>query len=148
MTSAEKVVLLVEDNSNDEMLALRALKKVDIQIRVDVARDGIEATNYLLDAAMPCPDLVLLDLRLPRMNGLEVLNSIRSNPKTRNLPVVVFTSSSQPSDVMNCFQSGANSFVRKSHDYAQYMILMSKIVDYWLTVNEPCIPAVSAASAA
>jgi two-component system response regulator len=117
MIGSEKVVLLVEDNSNDEMLALRALKKVDISIRVDVARDGIEARDYLSNLEMPCPDLVLLDLKLPRMNGLEVLQSIRANPKTIGLPVVIFTSSSQPSDVMDCLDSGANSYVRKSVDY-------------------------------
>ena len=139
MNGAEKVLLLVEDNSNDEFLALRALKKVDCPLRIDIARDGIEAVEYLADPEKPCPSLILLDLKLPRMNGLEVLEVIRKNPKTRRLPVVVFTSSNEQIDVMGCFDSGANSFVCKSVDYTEYMARMIKVAEYWLTVNEPCM---------
>ena len=135
------VVLLVEDNPNDEMLALRALKKTNLQMRVDVARDGVEAVEYLGNLEMPCPSLILLDLKLPRMNGLEVLKTIRSDEKTCRVPVVVFTSSNEQSDVIGCFDSGANSFVRKSVDYNEYVDRMSKLAEYWLEINEPCFPS-------
>ncbi len=133
-----KLILLVEDNENDEMLALRGLKKSNVLYAVAVARDGIEATEYLFDASKPLPALVLLDLKLPRMNGSEVLSRIRATERTRRVPVVVFTSSNQDSDVLGCFDSGANSFIRKPIDFDEYMERMAKLADYWLTVNEPC----------
>lgn len=133
------LILLVEDNLNDEMLALRAFNKVDMSLHIEVARDGLEALEYLGNVASPVPDLVLLDLKLPKVNGLEVLNSIRSTEKTRRIPVVVFTSSNEQADVVGCFDAGANGFVRKSVDFEEYMEKISKLTDYWLNVNEPCV---------
>ena len=95
---AVRIILLVEDNANDEILAFRALKRVNFPCRMDVARDGDEATEYLMENEKPCPDLVLLDLKIPKQNGLQVLRSIRASEKTCRLPVVMLTSSNQPTD--------------------------------------------------
>jgi CheY-like chemotaxis protein len=135
------VVLLVEDNANDEMLALRVLKKSKVPLRVDVARDGQEAEEYLFDPNRPLPDLVLLDLKLPRINGIEVLKRVRLDERTRLLPVVIFTSSNQQADVQGGIACGANSFVRKSVEFADYTDRILKIAEYWLEINEPCDPA-------
>lgn len=132
------LVLLVEDNPADEKLALRALNRSAVPCNVELARDGVEAVDYLFSGGAERPKLVLLDLKLPRMNGLEVLRKIRSDERTRRLPVVCFTSSSEETDVVNCFDSGANSFVRKVVDYDQYMDRMVKLAEYWLAINEPC----------
>jgi CheY-like chemotaxis protein len=137
------LILLVEDNLNDEMLALRAFKKVDISLSIQVARDGLEALDYLKDPESPVPDLVLLDLKLPKVNGLEVLKGLRAIERARRIPVVVFTSSNEQADVVGCFDAGANGFVRKSVDFQEYMEKISKLTDYWLNVNEPCIVAVA-----
>ena len=132
-------ILLVEDNLNDEMLALRAFKRVNISLSITVARDGLEALEYLNDPTSSVPDLVLLDLKLPKVNGLEVLKGLRSTERARRIPVVVFTSSNEQADVIGCFDAGANGFVRKSVDFEDYMEKISKLTDYWLNVNEPCI---------
>lgn len=137
MRRVPQVVLLVEDNLNDELLALRTLKKVQVPLRVDVARDGIQARDYLLNPDIPCPDFVLLDLRLPKMNGLEVLTIIRANSRTKSLPVIIFSSSNQEEDVAACFQSGANSYVSKSVEYPEYTARLVKLAEYWLEINEP-----------
>jgi two-component system, response regulator len=134
----EHLVLLVEDNASDELLSLRGLNQADVSCEVDVVRDGIEAVEYLFDVRKRSPSLVLLDLKLPRMNGLEVLRRIRAEERTRRLPVVCFTSSSEQADVVGCFESGANSFVRKAVDYSEYMDRLTKLAEYWLTINEPC----------
>jgi len=131
-------VLLVEDNESDEMLALRTIKLSAPNVRVDVARDGVQAVEYLLDPNRECPRLVLLDLKLPLMNGLEVLRKIRTEPKTRRVPVVCLTSSAEPPDLFGCYDSGANSYVTKATAYEDYTARMQKLVEYWLTVNEPC----------
>lgn len=132
----DPVVLIVEDNANDELLALRALKRADVSMRVDIARDGEEAVEYLADGGRGCPDLVLLDLKLPRMNGLEVLKRIRSDEKTRRVPVVVLTSSNEEADLSGCLDAGANSFVRKPVDFSEYMDKIARLAEYWLTINE------------
>jgi two-component system response regulator len=139
--SAEKahLVLLVEDNHNDELLALRALRKANASIKVDVVRDGIEAIDYLCDPHRPCPDLVMLDLKLPKVSGLEVLKRVRATEKMCRTPIVMFTSSNEQTDVAGCFDSGANGFVRKSVDYQEYMNKVWKVADYWLNINEPCL---------
>jgi CheY-like chemotaxis protein len=130
------LILLVEDNPNDELLALRALKQSTVQCSVAVAHDGIEALEFLFDVANPIPELVLLDLKLPRMRGLEVLKRIRAEERTRRVPVVLFTSSNQPSDILNCFDSGANSFVRKPMDFNEYLECLAKVAEYWLMIHQ------------
>jgi two-component system response regulator len=142
-TGNTRLVLLIEDNLNDEMLALRALKMTDASIKVDVARDGIEALDYLTDPNRPCPDLVLLDLKLPKISGVEVLKSARAAAKTRRALIVVFTSSNEQSDIVRCFDSGANGFVQNSVDFEEYMLNLSKLADYWLNVNQSCLPVSS-----
>jgi two-component system response regulator len=136
-----KVILLVEDNPRDEALTLRALKKSNIVNTVVVARDGVEALDYLLDEAgpgesNPLPQLVLLDLKIPKIDGLEVLKRIRENRRTRSLPVVVFTSSSEQEDVVKSFDLGANSYVRKPVDFEQFLEATKQLGLYWLVLNE------------
>src|SRR6266446_10440094 len=121
-----KVILLVEDNPRDEVLTLRALKKSNIINDVMVARDGVEALDYLFGTGTHegrdltvMPQLVLLDLKLPKVDGLEVLRNLRSNQRTRRLPVVVFTSSSEEEDVISSYSLGANSYVRKPVDRSE-----------------------------
>lgn len=133
-------VLVVEDNQDDEALTLRALARLTLPLKVTTARDGKEAIRLLegdlrsmgLDHA---PRLVLLDLRLPRLSGLKVLECIRSNAKIASLPVVCLTSSDDLSVNGRAYGLGANSFVRKPVDYEEYMAIVAKTVDYWLTVN-------------
>jgi len=140
MMSKSYLILLVEDNESDEVLALRAIAHANKLHRVDVARDGLEAVEYLTDPAKPCPDLVLLDLKLPKLNGHEVLKRIRADEKTRRVQVVVLSSSNEQRDVVGCFDHGAQGFVRKSVDLTEYMDKVAKLTEYWLTVNEPCLP--------
>jgi two-component system response regulator len=138
----DKVILLVEDNPRDEALTLRALKKSNIVNEVFVARDGVEALDYLFgtgahagrDAAMP--QLVLLDLKLPKVDGLQVLRRIRSDERTRLLPVVVFTSSSEEEDVIKSYDLGANSYVRKPVDFDQFSEATRQLGLYWLVLNQ------------
>lgn len=135
-------VLLVEDNPDDEELALRALKNLDPSIEVSVVRDGEEALNYLLGAfenpytRRKLPKVVLLDLKLPKLNGLDVLQRIRSTNRTRYLPVVVLTSSSEESDIRKCIDMGANSYVRKSIEYNQLIREIRQIAVYWALINQ------------
>jgi CheY-like chemotaxis protein len=126
-------VLLVEDNAEDETLALRALNRAGATLAVTVARDGLEANEKLRSATF---DLVLLDLNLPHLHGLEVLRNLRSDPQTAELPVVVLTTSNEESDVRTSYQAGANSFVRKPIDARQYNEAILQIVRYWLVLNE------------
>src|SRR6267143_5134870 len=138
-----KVILLVEDNPRDERLTLRALKKSNIVNDVVVVRDGVEALEYLLGATknaereMPeMPQLVLLDLKLPKVDGLEVLRAIRANGPTRRLPVVVFTSSSEEEDMIKSYDLGANSYVRKPVEFEQFIEATRQLGLYWLVLNE------------
>jgi len=138
-----KVILLVEDNPRDEALTMRALKKSNIINDLIVARDGVEALDYLLgtgthaDNPPVMPQLVLLDLKLPRVDGLEVLRRIRENESTRRLPVVVFTSSSEEEDMIKSYDLGANSYVRKPVESEQFAEATKQLGLYWLLLNEP-----------
>lgn len=138
-----KVILLVEDNPRDEALTLRALKKSNIGNEVVVARDGIEAIDYLFGMGAfadrdltVMPQLVLLDLKLPKVDGLEVLRKLRENSSTRRLPVVVFTSSSEEEDMLKSYDLGANSYVRKPVDFEQFLEATKQLGLYWLVLNQ------------
>ena len=140
---ADKVILLVEDNPRDEALTLRALKKSNIVNEVVVARDGVEALDYLFGTGTfadrdptELPQLVLLDLKLPKVDGLEVLQKLRATENTRRLPVVVFTSSSEDEDMVKSYDLGANSYVRKPVDFEQFMEAHRQLGLYWLVLNE------------
>jgi DNA-binding NarL/FixJ family response regulator len=138
-----RVILLVEDNPRDEALALRALKKSNIVNDVVVARDGVEALDYLFgtgtyagrDMGM-MPQFILLDLKLPRVDGLQVLRKIRSDERTRRLPVVVFTSSSEEEDLIKSYSLGANSYVRKPVDVEQFLEATRQLGLYWIALNQ------------
>jgi two-component system response regulator len=141
---SDRVILLVEDNQNDEELTLRALKKSNIMNRVVVARDGAEALDYLFSrgahasrAATDVPQVVLLDLKLPKVDGLEVLRAIRSDERTKLLPVVVLTSSIEEQDVIRSYGLGANSYVRKPVDFVQFVEAVRQLGLYWLVINQP-----------
>jgi CheY-like chemotaxis protein len=127
-------VLLVEDNPDDEQLILRALKNSGITESVEVARNGRDAVDYLLAVRTP-PRLILLDLKLPKMGGLEVLQALRLDNKTRMIPVVIFTSSIERTDVLTSYDLGANSYIRKPVDYKQLSDVVKMIVTYWLQTN-------------
>lgn len=139
----EKVIVLVEDNPNDEALTLRALKKNNIANEVMVVRDGAEALNFLFRQetyAGRDPDqvisVVLLDLKLPKVDGLEVLKKVRENPKTKLLPVVILTSSKEEQDLIQSYSLGANSYIRKPVDFAQFIEAVRQLGLYWLVLNE------------
>ena len=110
-------IALIEDNPDDEALTMRALKRNGITNDIVILRDGVEALDFLLDAAKPVPQLVLLDLKLPRIDGLELLRRLRSEPRTQLLPIVILTSSSEERDVIEGYRLGANSYVRKPVDF-------------------------------
>ena len=138
-----KVILLVEDNPRDEALTLRALKKSNIVNEVVVARDGVEALDYLFGAGTHAgrdltimPQLVLLDLKLPKVDGLEVLRKLRADEHTKRLPVVVFTSSSEEEDMLKSYDLGANSYVRKPVDFDQFLEATRQLGLYWLVLNQ------------
>ena len=133
MTDAK--VLLVEDNPDDEQLILRAFKGVGLEGRIDVAHDGRQALDYLMNSAIP-PRLILLDLKLPRLGGLEVLQALRLDNRTRLVPVVVFTSSIEPSDVLTSYDLGANSYIRKPVDYRELTNVIKSVANYWVGLNE------------
>jgi hypothetical protein len=136
-------ILMVEDNPQDELLTLRSLRKVNLGNQVEVVRDGQQALDYLFRegefagrGGPPLPALVLLDLGLPRVGGLEVLERIRADARTRFLPVVIFTSSSEEEDRLSSLLLGANSFVRKPVDFTEFAEKVAKLGVYWLAVNE------------
>ncbi len=139
-----KTILLVEDNSDDEALTLRALKRNSILENVVVVRDGAEALDYLFSTGRyvdrdpgGLPDVVLLDLKLPKVDGLEVLQRIRGNERTRRIPVVILTSSNEESDIVRGYDSGANSYIRKPVDFNQFMEAVRQLGTYWLVMNLP-----------
>ena len=134
----EKTILLVEDNPNDELLTLRALKKNKIKNEVFVARDGTEALEYLFGTAntRALPQVVLLDLKLPKVDGLEVLQRIRADGRTKRLPVVILTSSNEEKDLIACYDRGANSYIRKPVDFNQFTEAVRQLGLYWLVLNE------------
>jgi len=146
---SDRVILLVEDNCDDEMLAVRALKKNNLFNGVVVAHDGVEALDYLFGIGTYAgrdidiqPGVVLLDLKLPRLDGLEVLRRLRSDERTRRLPVVVLTSSKEQQDLLQSYGLGANSYIRKPVDFNQFMEAMRQLGLYWLVLNEPPPPSV------
>ena len=137
-------ILLVEDNADDVELTLRAFEKSQLADDVVVVRDGSEALDYLSGtgvhaerARSSMPAVVLLDLNLPKMDGLEVLKRIRANERTRRLPVVVLTSSNEERDVLRSYDLGANSFVRKPVDFVEFVEAARQLGLYWLVLNEP-----------
>ena len=140
----DKIILLIEDNPDDEALTLRALKKNNIKNEVVVAHDGAEALDYLFGTGSYTgrdltimPQLTLLDLKLPKVDGLEVLRRLRANELTRLLPVVILTSSNEEQDRNNGYGLGANSYVRKPVDFGQFMDAVRQLGLYWLILNEP-----------
>jgi two-component system response regulator len=140
---SERSILLVEDNPNDEALTLRALKKSNILNPVIVARDGAEALDYLFGRGEykgrnleGNPEVVLLDLKLPKVDGLEVLRQLRSDDRTKLLPVVVLTSSVEEQDVLRGYALGANSYVRKPVDFNQFVEAVKQLGLYWLVLNQ------------
>ena len=128
-------ILLVEDNPDDETLTVMALGGVPATL--EVARDGQEAMDYLTNDGKALPRLVLLDLKLPKIDGLEVLRRIREDDRTRLTPVVVLTSSNAPNDVVASYRLGANSYVRKPVNFDQFSETIRQLGSYWLAVNEP-----------
>jgi len=139
-----KTVLLVEDNSDDEVLMLRALRKNNIESTVHVVRDGQEALDFLLGdpnksaegSVTPLPHMVLLDLKLPKVDGLEVLQRLRANERTRTIPIIVMTSSIEKRDLAESYSRGANSYVRKPVDFSQFVEATRQLGLYWLVLNE------------
>ncbi len=143
MAFKKKMILLVEDNPDDEALALRALKKSNLANEIAVARDGVEALDFLFCEGQyadrdPCdlPVVVLLDLKLPKVDGLEVLKRIKRDERTRRLPVVILTSSSEERDIIDSYDFGANSYIRKPVDFNQFTEAVAQLGLYWLVLNE------------
>jgi two-component system response regulator len=130
------LIALVEDNPDDEALTMRALKKRGIANEIVVLRDGVEALAFLLDPKQPLPNLVLLDLKLPRLNGLEVLQRLRAEPRTQMLPVVILTSSNEERDLIEGYRLGANSYIRKPVDFEQFSEAVHQLGLYWLVLNQ------------
>ncbi|HJQ22744.1 MAG TPA: response regulator [Blastocatellia bacterium] len=139
----KKVILMVEDNPKDEALTLRALRKSNIANEVVVTRDGVEALDYLFATGSyngrdlrEMPQVVLLDLKLPKVDGLQVLEAIRADERTRRLPVVIFTSSGEEEDLVKSYNLGANSYVRKPVDFEQFLEATRQLGLYWLVLNQ------------
>lgn len=138
----EQTILLAEDNPDDVKLTLRALAKVGLSNRVEVVSDGLEALEYLNGTGAfsgrntpTMPQVVLLDLKMPRLNGLEVLECIRANETTRLLPVVILTTSSEEKDMADSYRLGANSYIRKPIDFKEFSAAVQQLGVYWLTLN-------------
>jgi two-component system response regulator len=144
MTANERPILLVEDNSDDEVLTLRALKKNRILNEVVVARDGVEALDYLFGTGDHAgrdldvlPQVVLLDLNLPRLGGLDVLKKIRETPRTSLLSVVVLTSSKEEEDIVRSYAGGANAYVRKPVEFTEFSEAVRTLGLFWLLLHQP-----------
>jgi CheY-like chemotaxis protein len=144
MSEIQKVILLVEDNPDDEALAIRALKRHHVGNEIVVAHDGVEALEYLFgtgryagrDVSLK-PSVVLLDLKLPRIDGLEVLRRLRGDDRTKLLPVVVLTTSSEEQDLLDSYSLGCNSYIRKPVDFIQFSEAIRQLGMYWLLMNQP-----------
>ena len=142
--ATDRPILLVEDNPDDEALTLRAFNKNRIANQVIVARDGVEALDYLFGTGPHAgrdmsvmPAVVLLDLKLPRIDGLEVLRRIRADDRTRLLPVVILTTSKEQQDIHEAYSLGANSYIRKPVDFEKFIYAVGQMGLYWLALNEP-----------
>ena len=141
---ARKVILLVEDNPDDEALTLRALRKHNVTNQVIVVRDGAEAMDWVFAAGQYAdrdtdiiPQVILLDLKLPKVDGLEVLRRIRSDERTHLLPIVILTSSKEEEDILNGYRLGANSYVRKPVDFVEFTDAVRQLGLFWLLLNQP-----------
>jgi two-component system, response regulator len=139
-----KLLLLVEDNASDEQLALLAFKRANVPCDIVVARDGADALDFLFVEGKHAgrdpgvrPDLILLDLKLPRISGLDVLRKLRAHAATRLLPVVVLTASGEDADVQRCYELCANAYLRKPVDFAEFCDLARALAAFWLRYNEP-----------
>lgn len=139
----DKTILLVEDNPDDEELTLRALRQAKVANEVVVARDGLEALDYLFGKgkfegrdATRLPAVVLLDLKLPKLSGLDVLQRLRADPRTKLVPVVILTSSSEDEDKLRSYASGANSYVRKPVEFGAFANAVAQLGIYWLLLNQ------------
>ncbi len=139
MTDATKLILLVEDDPDHELLTIRALRKSNIANDIRIARDGEEAINLLFGENALSPQVILLDLKLPKIDGLEVLRRIREADATRLLPVVVLTSSDEERDVVRSYQLGVNSYIRKPVNFNDFAEATRQLGMYWLVLNE-CAP--------
>lgn len=144
MEQMSKTILLIEDNPDDEKLTLRAFKRNNMLNPIAVARDGIEALDFLFArgahadrAGKPLPALIILDLKLPKLDGLAVLKAVRGNEHTRHVPIVVLTSSKEDEDLMQSYALGANSYVRKPVDFAEFMEAARVLGIFWLMLNHP-----------
>jgi two-component system, response regulator len=139
----ERLLMLVEDNQDDEDLTLRAIRRSQVPVQIVIARDGEEAMDYLFGEGQhegrdlsQMPDLVLLDLKLPKIGGHGILKRIRENERTRRIPVVVLTSSSEDRDIERAYELGANSYIRKPVDSDHFLLSISQLGLYWLSLNE------------
>jgi two-component system response regulator len=144
MVIEDETILLVEDNPDDVELTLRAFKKNNIANKIVVARDGVEALDYLFGKGAyagrdtsDLPRIILLDLKMPKLDGLQVLERLRADERTRLVPVVILTSSKEEHDLVKGYKSGANSYVRKPVDFNQFVEAVRQIGLYWLLINEP-----------
>ena len=140
----EKIILLVEDNPDDEELTTRALRQAKIANEIVVARDGGEAIDFLFGEGAHAgrdlsrtPAVILLDLKLPKLSGLEVLKRVRADPRTKLVPTVVLTSSSEDEDMLKSYQLGANSYVRKPVEFGAFVNAVSQLGVYWMLLNQP-----------
>ena len=139
----DRPILIVEDNPDDEILILRSLKKANIKNNIAIVRDGVEALDYLLgtgqyaESKPAFPTVVLLDLKLPKIDGLEVLQRLRDNERTKTLPVVVLTSSDEEDDIVRSYELGVNSYVRKPVEFGKFSEAVGQLGLYWLLLNEP-----------
>jgi CheY-like chemotaxis protein len=136
MTDPEAVdILLVEDNPNDAELTQRALKKANLEARLTIARDGAEALDYLL-SDRPKPKVIFLDLKLPKIDGIEVLRRARGDQRTRSIPIVVLTSSHEERDISECYKLGVNSYVVKPVEFDKFYKAVADLATYWLVLNK------------
>lgn len=135
MKAEEIDILLVEDNPNDAELTLRALRKSDVGARLAIARDGAEALEYLL-SNRPRPKVVFLDLKLPKIDGIEVLRRVRADERTHSIPVVVLTSSQEERDISECYKLGVNSYVVKPVEFDKFYKAVGDLGTYWLVLNK------------
>ena len=139
----EKIILLVEDNADDEELTIRTLQKNHLKNKIVVVRDGVEALDYLFGTGeykdrdlSVLPVLIMLDIKLPKLNGLEVLKRIKTDPRTKFIPIVILTSSDEEKDLVESYQLGANSYVRKPVDFSEFQNSVRQLALYWVLLNE------------